>query len=330
VTGFDGARKLCWGVTSVALTSKLPSVQRSSISSVSLVVLGVACGGSEGNSPVPPTRTAPALAARSAPAVYALPGSGNGLLWDDRAHALYVTDESHGQLLRWTDAGELRAAGAFPASGQVGLGAIVRRADGSFVVPSFGFGKDGTIFTLTSAGASLALAGMDGARRRIALATDPGDQLYEGYFVVGPDKKHTGGVARVAVNGPTAVETPIATSAELRKVVGIAATATTLFACDQEASKIYSIALADGTTAAIATPPSCDLLLLLPHGDLVTGGPSGGVYRIAPTGAVTTIASGFAAVRGLAYDPSGHRLFFIEHVKGAGASDRLHVMAMPE
>jgi hypothetical protein len=206
----------------------------------------------------------------------------------------------------------------------------VRRADGSFAVPSFGFGKDGTILTLASGGASQALTGMEGTRRRIALAVDPSDQLYEGYFVVGPDKQHTGGVARVSVQGGTAVETPIVTSIALGKVVGIAATATTLFTCDQEANTIFAIALADGIAKAIATPPSCDLLLLLPHGDLLTGGPSGGVSRITPTGTVTTVVSGFAQVRGLAYDAAGQRLFFVEHVKGQGASDRLHVVAMRE
>lgn len=264
------------------------------------------------------------------PRVESLPGGGNGLLWDDHAHALYVTDESHDQLLTWTDAGGFQPAGSFPPADKVGLGAIVKRADGSFAVPSFGFGKEGTILTLASGGASHALAGLDGTRRRIALAVDAGDQLYEGYFVVGPDKQHTGGVARVAVQGASAVETPIVTSIPLGKVVGIAVTATTLFACDQEASKIYSIALASGTATVVATPPSCDLLLLLPHGDVMTGGPSGGVYRITPTGTVTTVASGFAQVRGLAYDGAGQRLFFVEHVKGQGATDRLHVMAMAE
>jgi hypothetical protein len=279
--------------------------------------------------------TTPATGSGATPAatparVESLPGGGNGLFWDDHVHTLYVTDESHDQLLTWSEADGFKPAGSFPPADKIGLGAIVRRADGSFAVPSFGFGKEGTILTLASGGASQALAGLDGTRRRIALAVDPSDQLYEGYFVVGPDKQHTGGVARVSVQGSSAVETPIATSVALGKVVGVAATATTLFSCDQEANKIYAIALATGTATVVATPPSCDLLLLLPHGDLMTGGPSGGVYRITPTGTVTTVASGFAQVRGLAYDAAGQRLFFVEHVKGQGANDRLHVVAMPE
>ncbi|HTR54281.1 MAG TPA: hypothetical protein VMJ10_26495 [Kofleriaceae bacterium] len=287
------------------------------------LVLG--CGNTEHRAPAAATPHA------MAQQTYPLPGASNGLLWDDRARALYVTDDSHDQLLEWTDAAGFHPVGLFPTSpAGIGLGAIVRRTDGSFIVPSFGFGKDGTIFTLAGDGKSLAYAGLDPARRRIALAIGPDGQVYESYFVVGEDKKHTGGVARVSFDGANATETPIQTTVTLDKVVGIAATATSLFACDQGAGQVDAITLADGTTTSIAKPPSCDQLLLLPHGDLVTGGASGAVYRITTAGNVTTIASGFGQVRGLAFDTSGRRLFFVEHFKGADSHDQLHVIPFDE
>jgi hypothetical protein len=51
------------------------------------------------------------------------------------------------------------------------------------------------------------------------------------------------------------------------------------------------------------------------------------VSRVRPsTGAVTTVASGYAQVRGIAYDPTGKRLFIVEH--GEGPTNH-HVYIVP-
>jgi sugar lactone lactonase YvrE len=279
---------------------------------LALAVIG--CGHAEQPIARPPT-TAPAPAR----ATYDLPGDGNGAYWDDREHALYITDDTHAQIVRWTDAGRFEPVGSF-AGEKLGLGGLVRRGDGSFVTTSFGFGKTGGVFVLSD-GAATSVPGLDPERRRIGIAQAPDGTLYDAYFVVGPDKKHAGGVARLDLAGH---EAPIAVP-DLQKTVGVAVDATTLFVSDQERRVIVKYDLASGEVAILASDlPSVDMLALLPDGALVTGGKRGQVYRIDRSGRVHTLAEGFEQVRGVAYDTAAARLFVIEH-RSNGAS-RLHVV----
>ena len=68
-------------------------------------------------------------------------------------------------------------------------------------------------------------------------------------------------------------------------------------------------------------------MIALPNGDLATGGLTGGIYRITSAGAVTSLRSGFEQVRGLAYDPSGNRMFAIEHRDIADGAAPAHLPA---
>jgi hypothetical protein len=80
----------------------------------------------------------------------------------------------------------------------------------------------------------------------------------------------------------------------------------------------------------VASVPKVDLLMMLPGGDLLTGGGSE-ISRITQAGTVTALpAVGFEQVRGLAYDPAGKRLFIIDHSATPGRPDRLHIVALAE
>jgi hypothetical protein len=273
----------------------------------------------------PPVQAPPPTTAT----VFDLPGAGNGVFWDDANHALYLTDGDSNQVVTWLESGSFAPVGVFAppsaeAGGKVSLGGLLRIPDGTFVSPAFGFGTAGGINVLSSTGSSSLVPNLDPSFRRIAIARAPDAAIYETFFTA-KDKQHDGGIARVELGG---VETVLATG--LGKPVGIAATADTLFVADQDAGTILAYARADAKAAprTFATGlPSCDQLTLLPNGDLVTGGKAGAVYRVTPAGAVTPIASGFAEIRGSAYDPTGKRLFFVEHRKAGG--DRLHILPLP-
>jgi hypothetical protein len=278
--------------------------------------------------PVPPAPAPPPVpaAAAATPSVVDLPGAGNGLAID-HGH-VYLTDSDGNRIVEWhADSGGFTPVGTLApplaeAGGKVGLGGLVRLADGTFVTPSFGFGTAGGVEVLPPTGEAHALANRDPKLRRIAIAASPDGHLYVTYFTT--PKGTDGGVA---VESFTEAETPIIGG--LKKPAGIAATDDELYVCDQDAKTItaYSIKGTDPTTIATALP-SCDQLALLPNGDLVTGGRAGEVDRITLHGQVLQLAAGLADVRGIAYDAAAHRLLFVEHARGgtAGGKDRLHVM----
>jgi sugar lactone lactonase YvrE len=196
----------------------------------------------------------------------------------------------------------------------------VRTTDGTFITPSFGFGKDGGVVTLHD-GSATSIAKLDPVRRRIGVAIAPDNAIYVAYFVVDADKKHTGGVARLDLaGGETDLDIP-----DLSKPVGLVATDTTLFIADQNKSTIVAYTFATKAVTTVARDlPGADLLTRLPGGDFVTGGRKGAVYRIDKAGAAKEIASGFAQVRGTAYDPAKKRLFVVEH--GDAGHHKLHLL----
>ena len=252
-----------------------------------------------------------------------LPGECNGIVWDATAHALYLTDDTHNQLQRWTDGVGFAGFAALPASKRPALGGLAELTDGSFVAASLGFGDDGAVFQISAKGGAKALDHMDPARRRLGVASDGAGGWYEAYFVV-TDGKHHGGVAHVGADG---VEHELI-GAPLTKPVGLAATATTLYISDQEAKAVFAMPLPSGELHPIAQHlGDVDLLTLMPDGDLVTGGAGGTVVRITAAGKVTEIAAGFAHVRGTAYDPAGKRLFVIDHAR-ASSHRELHIVPL--
>lgn len=216
---------------------------------VLLVAIALSACGSNAAKPVdvraPDTHPAEASAApAAAPAekVVPLAGGANALLWDAATQALYLTNNNDNELLRWTDAGGLQTAGAFPAaSAGISLGDIVKRADGTWLVTSFGFGTQGTLFAMAADHTSSALTGLDEKRRRVGLSQTAQGDLYSAYFVGGGHKTPVGGVARITIAGTTATETEIA--GPFKKLVGLVATPTALFVSDQTQKAIFKIAV---------------------------------------------------------------------------------------
>jgi hypothetical protein len=298
--------------------------------------VAIAIGACGGNAPKPVEARPPAeasavvTAAPVADVVITLAGSANALVWDAASSTLFLTDSNTDTLVSWTDAGGLAAAGTFPpAVAGISLGGIVKREDGTLIVTSFGFGKEGTLFQIAPDRTSRALTGLDPVRRRVGLAQDARGALYTAYFVGGGGATPIGGVASVAIDGGAATEIEIAgasTTAGFKKLVGIVATPAALFVADQTQKMIFTIALPDHAVSPLASVPKVDLLVMLPNGDLLTGG-GAEITRITQAGRVTTLPTGgYEQVRGLAYDPAGKRLFIVDHSATPGRPDRLHIV----
>jgi hypothetical protein len=265
-----------------------------------------------------------------APAMFDLPGGANALRWDEATSTLYLTDANADALLKYTDAAGIQTVGTLPAaSAGISLGDIVKRADGSVIIPNFGFGTQGNLFAMSAAGVGSAFTGLAVNRRRIGLSQDSSGVLYSAYFVGGGSGMPTGGLATVTINGSAATENDITTSMPLKKIVGIVATTTDLFVTDQTDGILYKVAVPAGTVTTVAAIASPDLLTMMPNGDLISGGGAAmGIRRITQAGAVTTIFTGFDVVHGVAYDPALHRLFFVVHSATAGVPDRLMIRAL--
>jgi len=299
---------------------------------VPVFLMACACGGSSSkpDAPIQPddAATPPDAPADPRMGTFELAGGANGLAWDTATSTLYLSDNNTGAIVKFSDAGGLQQLGTFPPQTMgISLGDIVKRNNGTLLTPNFGFGTQGTIFAMAPDNMTKALTGLDVARRRIGLSLDSGGLLYTAYFVGGGGGMQTGGVATVTIAGDAATETEIAggsTNAGFKKLVGIVATPTAVFVSDQTQKKIFKIAVPGFAVTPLADVPSADLLAVMPNGDLLTGGT--GIHRITQAGVVTTLPlTGFEQVRGLAYDPTLKRLFFIEHSATVGVKDKLHV-----
>ncbi len=290
------------------------------------VMILAACGGStsapvvaQPPSPAPPSPIA-VVAPDSDPNTIELPGDANGLYWDTAERALYLADTTHSELLRWTEADGFKPIAKLGE--KLSLGGIVRANNGSFVIPSFGFGKDGAVLVIDGKGTVTAVPKLDPKRRRVGIAAGPDGALYDVYFTAeGHDRK--GGLAKLDLaKGETELPLP-----NLGKPVGVAATADGVFVADQDTSSIVVLRGKQVTTLA-KDLPSTDLLAALPDGSFVTGGRTGTVSRIAKDGSVTTLAKGYEQARGVAYDPAGKRVFVVEYSK-ITEHHKLHIIATP-
>lgn len=278
---------------------------------------------------------APTVVGPRGPKSFELPGVAYGAFWDNTASTLYITDDTNRRLVKWTDANGIQPFGTFATAGTFVLGAIVQLPDKSFLVPNLGMGTAGNILTLSADGQTAgALPGPVAVdRRRVGITLDATGSLYESFFVpvAMMSGMQAGSVASVDMT--TGDETVIANTVPggLKKVTGIVVTSTTIYVCEQPTAttgKIWMIANPSGTATAGPTVPGCDLFFVMPNGDLTTGGVTGGIYRITPTGTVTTIRSGFEQVRGIAYDPTMKRMFVVEHRATMATKPLLHVFPL--
>ncbi|HEY0255521.1 MAG TPA: hypothetical protein VGC41_28525 [Kofleriaceae bacterium] len=246
-----------------------------------------------------------------------LPSAANGLAWDPGEKALYLAAET--KLLKWSN-NEFSTVAEFPSTGKLSLGGVVRLADGSFLVTSFGFGTDGGVFHVDAQHHVVAVPNLDPKRRRVGIAVGPDSAIYEAYFVV-DGKEHTGGLAKLDLAKGSESEVPLGT--KLTKVVGVVATKRGVFISDQDANAIYAV----GNAAPIAKDlPSADMLVMLPDGALATGGKNGVVSKVSLDGTITPLAQGYESARGIAVDAEGKRLFVVEHGKDKHV---LHIVKLP-
>lgn len=282
-----------------------------------ILALLAACGGDKvapmnntlaGGKPTEPILTAD----------YPLDGGANGVLWDAATKTLYLTDDKARSLLSFDDAHACCTArrtlpdAIVPEKG-VSLGDMIKLDDGTILATSFGFGSDGTIYSIPPAGAPVKVPNLAPDKMRIGIARTNDGRYYEGYFA---GKPHKGNVAQF---DPTSgKEVDLVKDSKLGKLVGLVAMHDALFVAQQDkkdltANAIFKISLPKGEVTQIAAGlPSADALLLLPNGDLLTSGEKG-LSRITQQGAVTPVNVGeFGEIYGIAYDDEMHRLFFIE------------------
>lgn len=254
-----------------------------------------------------------------------LDGDPNGLFWDDANGTLYIADDGNNRILTYRDgAGTQKLADlpAAPADGP-GLGQLVKLGDGSVLVTRFGFGSTGDVVHVKSDGTSSVVPGLDPEKRRIGLTVAPDGTIYDGYFVR-KGAEQVGSVARLTLDG---TETDVVTG--LGKVVGVLATDASLFVADQAKSKLFKSPLTDLTALqAVADLPNADLLSEGPAGTIFSGGSDGNVRAVDASGAVSVVATGFVAVRGVAYDPTHRRLFIANHA-GQPGQNTLEIRPVP-
>lgn len=237
-------------------------------------------------------------------------GDPNGLWWDADEGALYLADDNGNRILRWTDADGFSLAAELPEASAdgPGLGQLVRTSDGTLVVPRFGYGTSGDVVYVNAAGSSGVVPGLDVERRRIGLTVADDGTLYDGWFV-SSDGGRVGGVSVLDLAGG---ETDVLDS--LGKPVGLLASGDTLWVTDQDLNQVLTAPLASPDALALLTEvDSPDLLCAGPDGGVYTGGKDGSVRLVSAAGEVTTPASGYQEVRGVAYDAENGRLFLVDH-----------------
>lgn len=242
------------------------------------------------------------------PTTIAIDGDPNGLWWD--GVALTIADDDNNRILTWTDADGLGLLSTLPEPSPdgAGLGQPVLTSDGTVVVPRFGYGTAGDVVTLAADGSSAVVPGLDTERRRIGLAVAADGTLYDGWFISG----EAGRVGEVNVLDLAGSETPFLTG--LGKPVGVLVVGDTLYVSDQDAGEILATPLRDpGAVEVHAQVEDPDLLGEGPDGSLYTGSSDGSVRQVGTDGSVSTFASGYQEVRGVAYDAANRRLFFVDH-----------------
>ncbi len=240
----------------------------------------------------------------------------NGLFWDKGDTRLFLTDEAANAIRVWDGAKAFPQHAALPPAPASGgsLGQLTRTADGTLYVTRFGFGTDGAVVAVPKTGAAFNLGGTDSLRRRIGITTAPDGALLNGWFIKGG----SGTVSQLTVTGQQAVEKDLITG--LGKPVGLAAVNDTIYVSDQNTGNVLAFSLStarakaatlgDGkVVATFTTLDGIDLMTAAADGTLFFGGTGGKLFKVSPTGAVSTLATGWPKIKGVTYDEANRRLF---------------------
>ncbi len=264
--------------------------------------------------------------ATSEPRVIAVDGDPNGLFWHDVDQKLYVADDNGNRILEWTDSNGFALVSELPTAPTegAGLGQLVVLDDGTIVVTRFGYGTAGDVVSITADGNPQIVQDLDPERRRIGLTLADDGRLFDAWFVRLESGERVGAIGLLDLGGE---EVEVVTG--LKKPVGVLAVEDKLFVSDQDLGQILSGPLEDPASyTVLATLDGPDLLAAGPHGSLLTGSTGGSLYRISSGGETSLVKTGFQQVRGVAYDPTGKRIFVADHDpdEADGVEHWLHVL----
>ncbi|MFT3774827.1 MAG: hypothetical protein QM820_56485 [Minicystis sp.] len=256
------------------------------------------------------------------PTTIALDGDPDGLFWDEATRTLFIADNDNNRILQYRDGEGISLyaeLGMAPASGP-GLGQLVKLADGTIVVPRFGFGMDGDVAVIKPDKSTSTVPGLDPIRRRIGLTITKDGVLYDSYFAQTPSGK-VGAVAKLDLAG---TEEEVLTGVD--KPVGVLADGDFLVVSAQYGNQIVRAPIAHpDQLTVIAQIDAPDLLCPGPNGSYFTGGKGGSVRQVFGDGKFSDFAGGFQEIRGVAYDAKNGRLFAADHDPG-GMTHKLQIV----
>ena len=292
------------------------------LTSVLLLLLALVGCSTSGDSP----SDAGTGAVDRGPRILAIDGDPNGLWWDDSTQTLYVADDNGNRILRWTDASGFALVKDLPAASPsgAGLGQVVRTGDGTLVVTRFGYGTTGDVVSVPASGDAQIVPSLDPQRRRIGLTLAADGRLFDSWFVRLSTGARVGSVGQLSLTGtePEAIT-------GLQKPVGVLAVGSDLFVSDQDLGQILRAPLSNPASYTVfATVAQPDLLAAGPDGSIFTGSAGGSLYRISASGVAAVFETGFQQVRGVAYDPTNHRVFVADHDADEtdGVSHVVHIL----
>lgn len=254
----------------------------------------------------------------------------NGIALRPGDGALFITDDRSNAILWSSDRTTYAPYVRLPAiAGQPNsLSQLVFEQHDTLLVERFGFGDAGGLFVVPKTGEAYALTGLATDRRRLGLAsTEPGRAL-SSWFVKQGSEPPSGGVSLVSydVSTHSAVERDLVSG--LAKPVGIAVHGDALFVADQGKDEILRYDLSallaaskparDGSLFASVKRP--DLLAVDRDGALYTKCNAHGFCRIAPDGAITSLADDLQDARGVAVDDTRGVLYVVDRAKSTNGS----------
>jgi len=118
---------------------------------------------------------------------------------------------------------------------------------------------------------------------------------------------YAGAIAEVSLAGGEKDVVPT-----LDKPVGVITVGSKLYFSDQGLNEIFDPPVSMPGPVVFAMLPGPDLICAGPIGSIFTGGGTT-ARQVAPDGTITDVGTGFAEVRGVAYDAANKRLFIADH-----------------
>jgi DNA-binding beta-propeller fold protein YncE len=272
------------------------------------------------------------LASGTPPARIELSAQPNGIAVRPGDGGLFITDDRSNAILWSQDRITYAPYAHLPVvTGQPnGLSQLVFVQPDTLLVARFGFGETGAVFVVSPHGDAQSLTGLATDRRRLGLAPLGPGRVLSSWFIKRDGQPITGGVSLVSYDAATHAATERDLIAGLTKPVGLAVRGDALLVSDQSRNAILRydlrallaaqapVAAQSGTTVAQVESP--DLLAIDSSGMLYTKCHAHAVCRVAPDGAVTSLADDFQDARGIAVDDARHTLYVVDRAKSTSTT----------